>query len=140
MRRSLDEFIFSIECIAKFPFVRLMPLHCVALSSRLILAGFIGSSGRPKRFLLKKHRGREDRLHMSDTINSIWFPAPEESFRKILTRETPLIRQRMGRYTWLWSSDGMTLLACDDMEFHFTGEEALALDKAIFVDGIGSKY
>lgn len=132
MKRSFVEAVFSIQLRWSFPFLFLMQISHASLSDRLKLTTFIGRSGRPRRYAVSKVHGRIDGLRRSDTLVAIWFPAPKLSFRKVLSPQPNCERQKMGRYTWLWSKDGQTLYAFDDMEFHFSREEAKALDAVLF--------
>lgn len=137
MGSRLEDFVFSIEFILKWPFVYRMPIRRLPLSTRLELEICIGISGKPKRFAVSKLRGYKDALRFSDGLKVISFPMPDLSFRPVLTQEGGLNRQTMGRYTWLWSKDGMILRAFDEGAFDFTQAEARVLDAAVFQEHIG---
>ncbi|MGL6211933.1 MAG: hypothetical protein ACRC14_19075 [Paracoccaceae bacterium] len=131
MTRSLSELLSSIELLLKPPFVSLMSCHYAPLSTRLRVTVFVGASGKPKRFAVSKVRGLIDQLKYGDNVGGIVFPMPEPAFRAFLTQAKGRSEYRFGRI-WVWSEDGMTLCAFDDMEFWFTRDEARALSETIF--------
>jgi hypothetical protein len=110
-----------------------MPLQRISLSARLKLTVFVGASGKPKRYAVSKVRGREDRLGWTDDLLVISFRVPDETFQTFLKRDkVPTRPASMGSFLWIWSPDGVHLRALGEGEFHFTREEATALDSAIY--------
>lgn len=132
MTRSISELLISAEFMMRPPFFRFMPFSLRPLSERLKLLTFFGKAGFPKKYMIVKIRGGANRLYYCDTSPFIWFPQPDADFQSFLSSRKARERKVLGRFTWMWASEGTTLFALDDMEFHIRPDEANALKAAIF--------
>jgi hypothetical protein len=72
----------------------------ILLSDRLILARYCDRTGKLKKFSVERTVGNSQPLDRRDSLRSIEFPSPPESFRHILSPSPDIYHQSLGIWTW----------------------------------------
>ena len=93
---------------------------------------FSDRSGKTRRLLLERVRGRLGSLSGLDMLESIGFPVPDREFRQMLSPLPPGYILGHGFFHWRWTSDGKYLTADNSEQiFEMTAAEARLLDREL---------
>lgn len=115
------------------PFLAFLVPEEIPFNERIRLTKFSREDGTIIRYVAEKVGGGASRLTGADTMRSIVFPKPDQSFRLHLVPTPPINRARLGNFVWCWSIDERYFVAMNDgSEFYFSQQEVKILEQILF--------